>query len=210
MSTPSQIAANRANAKHSSGPTTETGKAASSINNFRHGLAGAFMVLQWEEQEEFDHLFEALRAEHQPATPTEALLVESMAQCYWLRQRAMRLQLFCFKPENAFCDMPKELALFLRYQATHERGFHKALNDLLKLRAETRKHEIGFESQKRREAEDARKEAAEKRKQDLHRLAVSLADAKLDHQKVRTSTVRRSSGTTSPSETRPMTAEKAA
>ena len=48
------------------------------------------------------------------------------------------------------------MALFLRYQSTHERAFHTCLNDLLKLRAEKRKNEIGFESQKREQEEHTR------------------------------------------------------
>ncbi len=38
--TEAQIHANRANAQHSSGPVTETGKAASAQNQFSHGMIG--------------------------------------------------------------------------------------------------------------------------------------------------------------------------
>ncbi len=69
MSTPAQIAANKENAQHSTGPKTEAGKAASSINNFRHGLAGSFMIMDWENREDFDELFDSLRAEHKPTSP---------------------------------------------------------------------------------------------------------------------------------------------
>jgi hypothetical protein len=115
------------------------------MNAFRHGLAGAFTILADEVREDFDELYEGLRAEHQPETPTEILLVESMAQHYWLKQRALRLQKFCFDDDNG-CD-EKQLALSLRYQITHDRAFHKALNTLVKLRADKRKAEIGFVSQ---------------------------------------------------------------
>ena len=77
--------------------------------------------------------------------------------------------------------------MFIRYQTTHDRAFHKSLNDLLKLRAEKRRVEIGFESQKRQEAAESRREAAEKRKQDRHKWDVLLAEAKVDHQLVLTS-----------------------
>jgi hypothetical protein len=89
MSTPAQVAANQQNAKLSTGPKTEDGKAISSKNNLRHGFTGAFMILPWEKQEEFDTLLAGLRAEHDPATITETLLVEKMAQSYWLSQRAV-------------------------------------------------------------------------------------------------------------------------
>ena len=45
---------------------------------------------------------------------------------------------------------------------------------------------IGFESQKHKEAEETRRQANENRKQDLHRWAVMLAEAKVDHQQVLT------------------------
>ena len=68
-----------------------------------------------------------------------------MAQHYWLKQRALRLQNLCFD-EDGNCD-EKSFALYLPYQATHDRAFHKALNTFLKLRADKRKAEIGFVSQ---------------------------------------------------------------
>jgi len=37
--------------------------------------------------------------------------------------------------------------LFLRYQSTQERAFHKALNTLLRLQKERRKNPAGFVSQ---------------------------------------------------------------
>ena len=41
MSTKAQTTANIANAQHSTGPKTESGKAASSLNHLSHGLTGA-------------------------------------------------------------------------------------------------------------------------------------------------------------------------
>jgi hypothetical protein len=64
------------------------------------------------------------------------------------------------------------------------------LNDLLKLRAAKRKQEIGFESQKHKQAEETRRQARETRKQDLHEYAVLLAGAKVDHQYVLTANQR--------------------
>jgi hypothetical protein len=196
MSTEAQIAANRANAQLSTGPKSEEGKAASSKNNLRHGFTGAFMILPWEKKEEFEALLAGLCAEHQPATITETLLVEKMAQSWWLSQRAIKLQqISCFHEETDSSEREKQLALYLRYQTTHDRAFHKALNDLLKLRSEKRKarldeaalcqraedSKIGFESQQRKQAEDVRKQAAEKRRQELHKWKVLLAEAEVDH-----------------------------
>jgi hypothetical protein len=151
MPTEPQIAANRRNAQLSTGPKTDEGKQAVSQNNFRHGLAGTFQFLRWEQPAAFDHLVAALNTEHNPQTPTEHILVERMAQHEWLRRRAHSLQSICFS-ESGFVQEEKQFALYLRYQTTHERAFHKCLSELLKLRAERRKAQkhdtIGFEPQK--------------------------------------------------------------
>ena len=190
MATEAQIAANQSNAQRSSGPKTAAGKAIVAQNNFRHGFTGAFRVLPWESQDDYSALQLVLEKEHQPATPTEELLVESMAQSYWLRKRALVLQNTCFTGESPDSVNEKELALYIRYQNTHDRAFHRSLNDLLKLRAEKRKQEIGFESQKQKQAEETRRAAGENRKQELHRWNVLLGEAKVDHQHVLTANQR--------------------
>src|SRR5205814_5002130 len=153
MSSQAQLAANQANAQYSTGPKTAVGKAAAALNNFRHGFAGAFRVLRWESQQEFDALLQGLRDEHQPSTLTETVLVDKMAQSLWLSQRAAVMQRETFHYEEPKCDDPQQLALYLRYQTTNDRAFHKSLNELLRLRAEKRKQEIGFESQQLKKAD---------------------------------------------------------
>jgi hypothetical protein len=148
MSTPSQIAANRKNARLSTGPSP-TRKSSSSMNNFKFGLTGGrFMLLEWEEEEEWDKLLADLRQEHQPSTPTEKILVEDMAKHHWLTLRARALQHFCFDPNNPVTGAEgyeAKLALYMRYETTHSRAFHKCLKELLSLREQSRKAEIGFE-----------------------------------------------------------------
>src|SRR5690348_17314066 len=117
MASEAQIKANQANAQYSTGPKTPEGKAISSRNNVRVGLTGdSFNVLAWEKQEEFDELLEDLRSEHKPATRTESLLVEKMAQSYWLSQRAAFLQKMCFDSELPMCLITEEkvFALYMR------------------------------------------------------------------------------------------------
>ncbi len=183
-----QLAANRANSQLSTGATTPAGKQTVSFNAFRHGLAGRFVILASENENEFKELYHGLQHEHTPSTPTEHLLIEGMAQHYWLAQRALGLQQFCFN-EAGVCENDQQLALYLRYQTTHDRAFHKCLNDLLKLRAEKRKEQNGFVSQERKRNEEARKEAdevrrqaRENRQQERHKWADLMDSAKVDHQ----------------------------
>jgi hypothetical protein len=185
LSTEAQTKANRENAKLSTGPTSVAGKSTAALNHTRHGLAGAFRVLPTESQSDFDQLLTALRDEHQPETFTESTLVEAMAQHHWLRRRALHLESSCYDPATGQITDPKQLALSLRYQTSHERAFHKALNDLLKLRAEKRKAQIGFESQQRAQAENTRQQEKHDMKKERHKWDLILAEAKVFHEEGR-------------------------
>ena len=169
MATSAQISANQENSRHSTGPKTEAGKAASCLNNLRHGLAGLFSVLPSEDPSQYEALTQSLREEHQPATATELMLVEKLAQHFWLAQRAQRLADHAGDSEK-FCTI-------LRYQSTHDRAFHKCLDQLAKLRAEKKKNEIGFESQKRKDADETRN-------QELHEARLRLINAKANQVEV--------------------------
>ena len=187
MSTEAQCAANKQNAQHSTGPKTDQGKAKASLNNLHHGFTGEFRLMAWERIYEYDSMLMALQSEHNPKTFTEFVLVERMAQHHWLRQRALAFQTRELESRGKLeKDVESSMALYIRYQTTNERAFHKCLNDLLKLRAEKRKAEIGSESQKRIEAEEGRRQADENRKQELHKFNVWLAEAKYEHQEVLT------------------------
>ncbi len=176
-----QLRANRQNAQLSRGPRSSAGKETVSFNAFRHGLTGRFAIMPYESEQDYQELLDGLRDEHRPATRTEHLLVDRMAEHHWLSQRALYLQGFCFN-EVGGCDSDARLALYLRYQTTHERAFHKCLSDLLKLKAEKRKEQNGFVSQQHQAADQARCEAREKRHEERHRWAVLLHQAKLDRE----------------------------
>jgi hypothetical protein len=140
---PDQLAANRANSLHSTGPKTVEGKLASSRNSLKHGLAAGQLVIPGEDPAAFETLLNELIEDRQPANIAEELLVKEMAQAYWLSQRAIRLQNECFT-ENGVDE--KRLSLFLRYQTTYDRAFHKALDQLIRLQKE--RHKLrGFVSQ---------------------------------------------------------------
>ena len=162
MATAAQVTANKNNAQKSTGPTSPAGKQASSQNRTCHGLAGGVFFLQeGEEPMLFERLLDSLPEEHRPQTITEKILVDKMAQHHWLSERAQRYQ-SVLEDENPFAEeAERHLKLFLRYEAHHQRLFHRALNDLLKLRAERRKAEIGLN---RRSAPKLRNSAATRTK----------------------------------------------
>lgn len=151
-----QLTANRANAQFSTGPKTEAGRAISSQNRTSHGLTrhnGVFLLLPSEDPNGFAALKASLDEEHQPATETESILMNTMAESHWLAHRAQTLQAACFDPQTGQIVNEKLFSLYLRYETTHTRAFHKSLNDLLKLRSERRKTENGFEAQSCRQEE---------------------------------------------------------
>jgi hypothetical protein len=187
MSTEAQVAANRANAEHSTGPKTEEGKAASSRNNLSHGLCydgTIFFILPFESVEAYSILRVSLQQEHRPETQTEHMLVDRMAQHHWLRNRAEALESGCFRDDGTVNE--KGLALYMRYRTSHERAFHKCLTELLKLKAEKKKEQIGFESQKRISEEHTRKQEQHQMAKKYHEVDLLLAEAKVEHQQALT------------------------
>jgi hypothetical protein len=198
MSSEAQLAANRANAQLSTGPQTQTGLAAIAHNNFRHGLASAFVVLPTEDRAAYDDLLLNLSLEFSPSTETEEILVTAMAQHHWLEQRSLRLQqpLFEAAAETGAAPDGKQLGLYLRYQSTNDRAYHKALSQLLCLRSVRCRSQIGFESQKaRNELQQARLTAfteaqlakqtqvarAQEMKEELHAAKLRKAEARANY-----------------------------
>jgi hypothetical protein len=92
MATEQQTAANRENAQKSTGPKTPEGRAAVRLNSVKHGLCAQTLVLMDEDPADFDALLASLEAEHQPATPTEVILVRQMAMASWRLNRLIHME----------------------------------------------------------------------------------------------------------------------
>jgi hypothetical protein len=207
MATEKQTAANRENAQHSTGPTSQAGLDASArINAWRHGLAvkdhERFGILDDENPDKFNELLARLKQEHNPGTETEVILVRHMAQSEWLRARALRLQGDCVQDGLAKEDVAK-LGVLIRYQTTHERAFHRSLKELQNLRKERRNLEIGFVSQKLKQAAEVRAVEA----LDLKRNAQNLQREALEFKKT---IIQTKKGATQAVETGPVGREMAA
>jgi hypothetical protein len=105
MSTPKQIAASRANGARSKGPITAQGKRNSSRNSIRHGLLAETVVLEEEDTGRFFDLLNDFIGEHQPATPTETMLVETITVASWRRSRIWGMQKENFDHDIASCNV---------------------------------------------------------------------------------------------------------
>ncbi len=83
MATAAQILANRENARHSTGPKTEEGKAKSSVNNLQHGLAArGFIVLPGQESA-FANLEEGLRINLTPNGQLQETIFLRLLESAW-------------------------------------------------------------------------------------------------------------------------------
>jgi hypothetical protein len=121
------------------GPRTSAGKAASSRNSFKHGLASGQILIEGEDPDAFDSLVADLEADYQPATETEALLVHDLAKFHWLMDRAIRLQALAFASAafaSAVPEIPASLNVLIRYQTTNQRAFQTTLKSLQAIQKE--------------------------------------------------------------------------
>ena len=74
-----RIAANRRNAKRSTGPTSPAGKAKVRCNALKHGLTGEGVALPGEDQAEITQRYEDLSREMRPSTAESAILLKRFA-----------------------------------------------------------------------------------------------------------------------------------
>src|SRR3979409_2152819 len=83
---------NRANAKKSTGPKTEAGKARSAMNALKHGLAGQTVVLPGEDLAAYQALRKRFFNEARPVGILEEQCVEMMTNKSWLLSRSAAMQ----------------------------------------------------------------------------------------------------------------------
>ncbi len=83
MTTKKQIEANRRNAKKSTGPKTEEGKAKSSMNALKHGLTSQRVWLNEEEKKDFHEFRLGLVDELEPWGSLETQFVCRIAAQMW-------------------------------------------------------------------------------------------------------------------------------
>jgi len=82
-----QIAANRKNAKRSTGPRTSAGKAKSAMNSTRHGFLRQFDLVEGEDEQEFSKFAEGARAVLKPEGAVEEYYFDRWTKDVWLLNR---------------------------------------------------------------------------------------------------------------------------
>ena len=134
MASQKQIEANRRNALKSTGPKTDEGKAAVSMNALRYGLRARSILIPGENPEEYDRLCASLEAEWRPRNRTEQLLVEQMVTAQW---KLARLEVGERSIYMQTMAADKQMALLDRFSVQRgrlERSFSKAMRELEHLR----------------------------------------------------------------------------
>jgi hypothetical protein len=93
MPTPKQMAANRRNAKRSTGPKTRAGKDRASRNSLQHGIfALRSVALPWESKKELAMLNEYFVQDLAPQGIMERFLVEQIRNAAWRLERLNRFE----------------------------------------------------------------------------------------------------------------------
>ena len=87
MASEKQSVANRANAKLSTGPKTQSGKTQSSKNAWKHGLTAKALVIKGENPKDFDLVRAEFEAQFKPQHALQFELVERVAVTAWRLRR---------------------------------------------------------------------------------------------------------------------------
>jgi len=96
MSSAAQAAASRLNGALSHGPTSDEGKATSSLNALKTGLTGRTVLLPSEDAALYEAHLAQFRELYQPVGDQELALVQSLADTHWRIARIPALELAIF------------------------------------------------------------------------------------------------------------------
>jgi hypothetical protein len=92
MTSPQQLAANRANAQKSTGPTSSDGKAKVSHNAVKTGLTGRTVLLPGDDVAAYQAHTERVFLQYSPDTGEESRLTQSIADTLWRLERIPALE----------------------------------------------------------------------------------------------------------------------
>jgi hypothetical protein len=142
-----QLAANRENAKRSTGPRHPESKSRTRLNGLRHGLTGQTVLLPEDDREAYDKHCIALLAHLAPQGAVESQIAQSIADDYWRlnRIKAIEDNIFALGIEaldgdsargmaRSFLDNASQINLLSLYEGRLNRAVAKKLAELSELR----------------------------------------------------------------------------
>jgi hypothetical protein len=132
MSTsPERLAANAANAQHSTGPRTPEGRARSSQNARTHGLTARDVVVAPHEREEFEQFLTRYQTDVAPQDAVQLSVFDDLVAAAWNLRRIRRLEVrACSNATLSADQLEKDLDRLMRYKGHIERTFHRSLKEL--------------------------------------------------------------------------------
>jgi hypothetical protein len=152
MATAAQAAANAANARLSTGPRTEQGKARSSQNARKHGLTARELVVLPADREEFETLRNDLLAEIVPIGVVEVLTFNQLLHAAWNLRRIRRLEAdLAAGGADPLTDesSARTLDRLSLYAARAERAYYRAIRELRTLQTERASRAVTLTPQER-------------------------------------------------------------
>ena len=132
MSTsPARLAANAANAQHSTGPRTPEGRARSSQNARTHGLTARDVIVEPHEREEFEQFLNRYQTDVAPQDAVQLSVFDDLVAAAWDLRRIRRMQVrACSDTTRTAEQLEKDLDRLYRYKTCIERTFHRSLKEL--------------------------------------------------------------------------------
>jgi hypothetical protein len=135
-SSPASLAANAANAQHSTGPRTPEGQARSSQNARTHGLTARDLIVTAEEREEFGELLNGYQTDVKPQGAIQQTLFDELFAAAWNLRRVRRMEAALCPDTASYPDLMKDdelqkkLDRLARHKTRIERTFHRSLKEL--------------------------------------------------------------------------------
>ena len=126
MASPAQHLANAANARFSTGPRTETGKAHSAQNARTHGLTAAQLVIPCEDREEFEELQADYQIDLRPRGILQQDLFDQMVASAWKMRRILRMETELCSTAKSYTELldDDEIQKKLDRLARHDERIH--------------------------------------------------------------------------------------
>jgi hypothetical protein len=124
---------NQQRPSHGGGPRTEQGRARSSRNSLRHGLAARDLYIAADDCEEFDEMKNSLFEEIRPEGSLQMIAFNALIHAAWNRLRVQRMEAeYLSLGPQALEDaaIRKALELLHRYHTRHERSYYRARKEL--------------------------------------------------------------------------------
>jgi len=140
MTTEKQTAANQANAQKSTGPASETGKAASSKNHLITGLFTRQDYVKPEERDIYKIFYDTMFADLGPVTTLEQSYVNEIAGAAWRLRRcsAVEGELSDYREQDPLLDEKAEKIIrsLERARASAHSLMNRSVNQLRKIQTE--------------------------------------------------------------------------